>query len=126
MDMRMRLVDYLDTGASLGADQPCLTMAGRDYSYAEVQTLSYRIARSLVTSGIAAGDKVAILSGNDPIAFSCVSAFRGRGCLVPHQSAQRGEREPLYPRQFRLPLSDLSQRLCRDGREDAAGSAKAG
>ncbi len=81
MDMRMRLVDYLDTGASLGADQPCLTMAGRDYSYAEVQTLSYRIARSLVTSGIAAGDKVAILSGNDPIAFSCVFGISRAGAV---------------------------------------------
>ncbi len=26
----MRLTDYLDKGASLGADAPCLTMDGRD------------------------------------------------------------------------------------------------
>ncbi len=93
MDMRMRLVDYLDTGASLGAGQPCLTMAGRDYSYAEVQTLSYRIARSLVTSGIAAGDKVAILSGNDPSPFPAFSAFRGQGLSgVPSIRATRRTR----------------------------------
>ena len=39
----MRLVDYLDKGASLGADAPCLTMDGKDLSYGEVQRLSYRI-----------------------------------------------------------------------------------
>ncbi|MGY4317056.1 AMP-binding protein [Bradyrhizobium sp. JR3.5] len=68
----MRFIDYLDKGASLGADAPCLTMDGRDLSYGEVQRLSYRIARGLEQSGIAPGEKVAILSGNDPLAFACV------------------------------------------------------
>ncbi|MCC8956228.1 AMP-binding protein [Bradyrhizobium sp. Pear77] len=68
----MRFIDYLDKGASLGADAPCLTMDGRDISYGEVQRLSYRIARGLERSGIAPGEKVAILSGNDPLAFACV------------------------------------------------------
>ncbi|MGL3212227.1 AMP-binding protein [Bradyrhizobium sp. BR 1433] len=68
----MRFIDYLDKGASLGADAPCLTMDGRDLSYGEVQRLSYRIARGLERSGISPGEKVAILSGNDPLAFACV------------------------------------------------------
>ena len=68
----MRLIDYLDKGVSLGPDKPCLTMGVRDLSYGEVQRLSHKIARSLARSGIAAGDKVAILSGNDPVAFACV------------------------------------------------------
>ncbi|MGY4228283.1 fatty-acyl-CoA synthase [Bradyrhizobium sp. USDA 4503] len=68
----MRFIDYLDKGASLGADVPCLTMDGRDLSYGEVQRLSYRIARGLKRSGISPGEKVAILSGNDPLAFACV------------------------------------------------------
>ena len=50
----MRLVDYLDKGASLGPDAPCLTMDGKDLSYAHVQRLSYRIARGLAGAGIAA------------------------------------------------------------------------
>src|SRR5699024_11339374 len=45
---------------------------GRDLSYGDVQRLSYRIARGLERSGIAPGEKVAILSGNDPLAFACV------------------------------------------------------
>src|ERR1700682_5469573 len=51
----MRLVDYLDKGASLGADAPCLTMDGKDLSYGDVQRLSYRTARGLANSGVTAG-----------------------------------------------------------------------
>ena len=62
----MVLVDYLDKGASLGLEAPCLTMDGKELSYGDVQRLSYRVARGLSDAGIAAGEKVAILSGNDP------------------------------------------------------------
>ena len=68
----MRLIDYLDKGAMLGADAPCLTMGEVDLSYAEVQRLSHRIARGLQRAGIAPGDKVAVLSSNDATAFGCV------------------------------------------------------
>src|SRR5258706_575730 len=68
----MRLIDYLDKGAILGADAPCLGMGDKDLSYAQVQALSHRVARVLQGLGIRPGAKVAVLSGNDPIAFSCV------------------------------------------------------
>jgi fatty-acyl-CoA synthase len=68
----MRLVDYLDKGASLGPQAPCLTTDGASLSYAEVQALSHRIAGALTASGVRPGAKVAILSANDPVAFSCV------------------------------------------------------
>jgi acyl-CoA synthetase (AMP-forming)/AMP-acid ligase II len=77
----MRLNDYLDKGASLGADTPCLTMDGRDLSYGEVQRLSYRVAKGLARSGVGAGEKIAILSGNDPIAFSCVFGISRAGAV---------------------------------------------
>jgi fatty-acyl-CoA synthase len=77
----MRFIDYLDKGASLGANAPCLTMDGRDLSYREVQQLTYRIARGLERSGIAPGEKVAVLSGNDPLAFTCVFGI-SRGAAV--------------------------------------------
>src|SRR5450432_1471357 len=77
----MRLVDYLDKGASLGADAPCLTMDGKDLSYVDVQRLSYRIARGLANSGVTPGEKVAILSGNDPIAFACVFGISRAGAV---------------------------------------------
>ena len=71
----MRLVDWLDKGASLGAEAPCLTMNGTSLSYAEVQALTHRVARGLDASGITPGKHVAILSGNDPVAFACVFAI---------------------------------------------------
>ncbi|MGD0934813.1 MAG: hypothetical protein ABR922_09610 [Streptosporangiaceae bacterium] len=39
----MRLLDYLDKGASLSAAAPCLTMQGNTLDYGAVQRLSYRI-----------------------------------------------------------------------------------
>jgi len=68
----MRLIDYLDKGAMLGAQSPCLTMGDADLSYGDVQGISHRLARGLRRSGIAAGDKVAVLSSNDALAFACV------------------------------------------------------
>jgi acyl-CoA synthetase (AMP-forming)/AMP-acid ligase II len=77
----MRLVDYLDKGASLGPDAACLTTDGVSLSYAEVQELSYRIAAGLAASGVRPGGKVAILSANDPIAFSCVFGISRAGAV---------------------------------------------
>ena len=77
----MRLVDYLDKGASLGSEAPCLTMDGKDLSYGDVQRLSYRIARGIANSGVSPGEKVAILSGNHSIAFSSVFGISRAGAV---------------------------------------------
>src|ERR1700691_6650318 len=77
----MRLTDYLDKGASLGPDRPCLTMGSLSLSYGEVQGLSYWVARALDRSGIRPGDKVAVLSANDPVAFSCVFGIARAGAV---------------------------------------------
>lgn len=68
----MRLIDYLDKGAMLGEGAPCLTMGPADFSYADVQRISYRVARGLQGAGIAPGEKIAVLSSNDAQAFACV------------------------------------------------------
>jgi acyl-CoA synthetase (AMP-forming)/AMP-acid ligase II len=77
----MRLTDYLDKGASLGASAPCLTMAGRTQTYGDVQNVSWKVARALQRSGVRPGDKVAILSANDPVAFSCVFGISRAGAV---------------------------------------------
>jgi fatty-acyl-CoA synthase len=77
----MRLTDYLDKGASLGPEAPCLTTAGHTLSYGDVQQLSSQIAGALERSGIGPGDKVAILSANDPVAFSCVFGISRAGAV---------------------------------------------
>ena len=77
----MRVVDYLDKGASLGPDAACLTTDGVSMSYAAVQALSRRIASALRASGVQPGGKVAILSANDPVAFTCVFGISRAGAV---------------------------------------------
>ncbi|HEV7656534.1 MAG TPA: long-chain fatty acid--CoA ligase [Mycobacteriales bacterium] len=94
----MRLVDYLDKGASLGPDAPCLTTDGRSSTYGEVRELSVRIAGALARHGVAPGDTVAILSANDPVAFSCVFGISRAGavwCPVNPRSEAAENRELL-------------------------------
>jgi fatty-acyl-CoA synthase len=82
----VRLSDFLDKGASVHpSDAPLFTVAGpagdRIRSYAQVQRLSWSVGRALARSGIRPGDKVAILSGNDPVAFSCVCGIGRAGAV---------------------------------------------
>jgi fatty-acyl-CoA synthase len=77
----LRLVDYLDKGVSLDQDAPCLTTDGESVSYAEVRELAGRVAGALAARGIHPGDKVAILSANDPVAFTCVFGISAAGAV---------------------------------------------
>src|SRR6185436_12387578 len=77
----MRLVDYLDKGASLDPDAPCLTTDGETRTYGEVRELSFRIAAALAARGIVPGERVAVLSGNDPTAFTCVFGISRAGAV---------------------------------------------
>jgi acyl-CoA synthetase (AMP-forming)/AMP-acid ligase II len=75
------LADYLDKGASLGRDKPCLTLGDASMTYGEAQDLSYAVARALHRSGVRAGDKVGILSANDPVAYATVFGIARRGAV---------------------------------------------
>ena len=77
----MRLTDYLDKGTSLSAGAACLTMGDTTFSYGQVQELSWQVARALGRSGVRPGDKVAILSATDPVAFSCVFGIARAGAV---------------------------------------------
>ncbi len=75
------LVDYLDKGASLGRDAPCLMQDDRTLTYGDVQDLSWRVAGALAASGVQPGGKVGILSSNDATAFACVFGIARRGAV---------------------------------------------
>jgi fatty-acyl-CoA synthase len=77
----VRLVDYLDKGASLDPDAPCLTTDQKTATYAEVRELSFRISAALAGQGVRPGDTVAILSANDPVAFTCVFGISRAGAV---------------------------------------------
>ncbi len=94
----MRLVEHLDKGASLGADAPCLVTGDEVLTYGQVQQRSHDVAAALARSGIEPGDKVAILSANDPVAFSCVFGISRAGavwCPVNPRNEARENRELL-------------------------------
>lgn len=94
----MRLVEYLDKGASLGADAPCLVTGDEVLTYGQVQQRSHGVAAALVRSGVQPGDTVAILSANDPVAFSCVFGVSRAGavwCPVNPRNEARENRELL-------------------------------
>jgi acyl-CoA synthetase (AMP-forming)/AMP-acid ligase II len=77
----MRLVDYLDKGASLGVDAPCLVCDGETMSYGDTIELSNRVASALVAHGVEPGDKVAVISSNDPVAFTTVFGISRAGAV---------------------------------------------
>jgi fatty-acyl-CoA synthase len=137
----MRLVDYLDKGAQLGADAPCLTLGEVDLSYAQVQRISWRVARGLQRAGLKPGDKVAVLSSNDAMAFATVFGISRAGgvwcpinprneasenafvldafdcvCLVFH-----GNYAPMVE-QMRSQLPKLRALVCLDARQAFAPS----
>jgi acyl-CoA synthetase (AMP-forming)/AMP-acid ligase II len=100
----MRLVDFLDKGASLHpGDAPCLAMAGGAVGsavmrYTDVQRLSWSVGQALARSGVRPGDKVAVLSGNDPVAFGSVFGISRAGavwCPVNPRNAAAENRELL-------------------------------
>ncbi|GGR53855.1 acyl-CoA synthetase (AMP-forming)/AMP-acid ligase II [Nocardioides luteus] len=94
----MRLVDYLDKGASLGGDAPCLVCGEDTWTYAEVVDLSKRVAAGLRARGVAPGAKVAILSANDPVAFASVFGISRAGavwCPINPRSEAAENRELL-------------------------------
>ncbi|WP_072801685.1 AMP-binding protein [Rhodococcoides yunnanense] len=77
----MRLSDYLDKGVSLGRDAPCLTMGDDTRSYGEVYDRTMTIAGALQRTGIDTGDRVAVLSANDPMALMCVFGISRAGAV---------------------------------------------
>ncbi|GAB17084.1 putative fatty-acid--CoA ligase [Gordonia effusa NBRC 100432] len=77
----MRIVDFLDKGASLNREAPCLTTDGESMSYADVVALSNTIATALAAHGVSPGDKVGILSANDPTSFTCVFGISRAGAV---------------------------------------------
>ena len=94
----MSLTFYLDKGASLGRDAPCLTLDGRSLSYGEVVDLTHAVARALRRAGVRPGDKVGVLSANDPIAFACVFGIARAGavwCPINPRNAAAENRELL-------------------------------
>jgi acyl-CoA synthetase (AMP-forming)/AMP-acid ligase II len=76
----MRIIDFLDRGAMLHPQAPCVTDGGeRSWTYRETVELSHRIAFALRGAGVTAGALVAVLSPNDPMGYACMMGLMRAG-----------------------------------------------
>ena len=79
----MRLVEFLDAGASLDAGAICLTEGDRHWTYGEAVDLSHRMARAFRGDGVVPGDRIGILAGNSAKGFTCIlGLLRAEATLV--------------------------------------------
>ncbi|HYF28006.1 MAG TPA: AMP-binding protein [Baekduia sp.] len=70
----MQVIESFDRGADAFPDRACFVLAdgSRSWSFREIQTLSHRIGAALARDGFGEGSKVAVLSPNDPVAFTAL------------------------------------------------------
>jgi acyl-CoA synthetase (AMP-forming)/AMP-acid ligase II len=70
----MQTIESFDHGADAHPDRACFVLpdGSRSWSYREIQDLSHRIGAALRDDGFGEGSKVAVLSPNDPVAFTCI------------------------------------------------------
>ncbi len=80
----MNMIDFFDRGALHHPDRDCFVAGDRTYTYRQIRQLTLRLANGLRSLGFRHGAKGAVLSMNDPIAFSCaLSILRAGGAWVP-------------------------------------------
>lgn len=70
----MILIDTIDRGARVAPDAPCLIRPDGtvDMTHTELHRATHQIAAGLIASGVGPGDRVGVLSPNDPRAFAAV------------------------------------------------------
>ncbi len=68
----MRMIDFFDRGARMGADRACMIEGDTVSTYGEVRARSDAIARALIADGFPAGGHAAVLSGNSVRAFEAI------------------------------------------------------
>lgn len=70
----MILIDTIDRGVRIAPGEPCLIRPDGtvDMTHAELHRATHQIAAGLIASGVGPGDRVGVLSPNDPRAFAAV------------------------------------------------------
>ena len=75
----MAVTDYLERGALIEPDGPCLLMGERCYTYREVSSLVCRVANGLLAAGYGLGRHAAVLCANDPHGYACTLGIMRAG-----------------------------------------------
>jgi long-chain acyl-CoA synthetase len=87
------LVGLLERAAANHPDRPALDFMGRRWSYAEVETLTTRLARALNGLGVVAGDRVVLCLPNTPYFVIAYFAVLRVGAIVVSMNPLYTQRE---------------------------------
>jgi acyl-CoA synthetase (AMP-forming)/AMP-acid ligase II len=119
----MAVTDFLERGALINPNGPCITMGERQYTYQDVLRLTNRIANGLVAGGFGLGNNAGVLSNNDPLAYGCtLGIMRSAMAYIPMDFRNSpednlrildfGDCEVLfYQSQFHAQIRELQPRL---------------
>jgi len=77
----MAVTDFLDRGVRLNPKGECFVYGDKTFTYTQVQKFTYQVANKLLGVNLKKGAKAAILSINDPIAYSCAFAIMRAGLV---------------------------------------------
>jgi acyl-CoA synthetase (AMP-forming)/AMP-acid ligase II len=86
----MLLVDYLDRGDRISPDAPAMMLPDgtQVMTHHEFNRMTHRVAASLQRDGLQPGERVAVFSPNDVLAFACiVGILRAGGVWVTMNAA---------------------------------------
>ncbi len=94
----MRLIDFFDNGAAVNPGAPCFVYddTGQSYSFAQIRELTLRIAHALRAEGFGPGQKGAVLSPNDALAFACLLGIVRAGMVWVAVNPKNGLEENAY------------------------------
>ncbi len=96
----MNLIDFFDNSAALFPQRPVYIFDDRPWTYQDVSQLATRIGHGLAAWGVRRETKCAVLSRNDPLAFTALlGILKARGTWVPLNPANAAE-ENLYITEF--------------------------
>ncbi len=80
----MNLIDFFDKSAMAFPQRPVYIFDDRPWAYGEVSDLATRIGQGLTACGVRRETKCAVLSRNDPLAFTALlGILKARGTWVP-------------------------------------------
>ncbi|GLZ55326.1 long-chain-fatty-acid--CoA ligase [Actinomycetospora sp. NBRC 106378] len=80
--MDATLGDTLTRVTALGADRPAITIDDRTVTFAEFDRRAHRVARALVHAGLHPGDRMAVLSRNQPEYFELLFGAARAGVVL--------------------------------------------
>lgn len=96
----MNLIDFFDKSAFLFPDRPLYIVDNKPWTYSEVGRLATRIGHGLLGYGLAPETKCAVLSRNNPLAFTALLGILKAQCTWVPLNVGNGAEENLHILEF--------------------------